>query len=57
MPSSTDLAEAHWIGSSYVITAVVKGEAAETRSFFLAGSREEDKSFVEEEIQVFGEQI
>jgi len=50
--SQTDLAEAHWIGCSYVITSVLQGHAGETRSFLLAGSREEDKSFVDEPLQV-----
>jgi proteasome lid subunit RPN8/RPN11 len=49
--SPTDLAEAHWLGCSYVITSVANGAAAQTRSFRLAGSREEDKRFEEEEIQ------
>jgi len=47
--SSTDLAEAHWIGCSYVITRVAGGVAAETRFFRLEGSWDE-KRFVEEEI-------
>ncbi len=47
--SSTDLAEAHWIACSYVITSVASGQAAETRSFRLEGSWD-DKRFVEEEI-------
>src|ERR1700758_3353319 len=38
--SQTDLAEAHWIGCSYVITSVEKGRAAITNSFELAGSDE-----------------
>lgn len=53
--SSTDLAEAHWIGFSYVITSVVRGQAKETRSFRLTGSEEgseEHKRFVEEELLV-----
>lgn len=41
--SPTDLAEAHWVGCCYVITEVARGRAAQTRSFYLAGSREEDK--------------
>jgi proteasome lid subunit RPN8/RPN11 len=49
--SSTDLAEAHWLGCSYVITSVMGGRAAETRSFLLTGSADEaEKAFVEEEI-------
>jgi proteasome lid subunit RPN8/RPN11 len=51
-PSFTDLAEAHWLGCSYVITAVPDGEAAETLSFHLAGSSEEDKHFLPEEISL-----
>lgn len=51
--SATDLAEAHWIGCSYVITAVEHGRAAHTSSFALAGDSEETKHFVEEEIRVF----
>lgn len=43
--SSTDLAEAHWLGCSYVITEVAQGKAAITNSFLLAGSTEEDKHF------------
>jgi proteasome lid subunit RPN8/RPN11 len=50
--SPTDLAEAHWLGCSYVITAIEKGSATATNSFHLAGILEEDKRFEEEEIQV-----
>ena len=46
--SPTDLAEAHWIGCSYVITSVEKGKAAVTNSFELGGSDEADKKFVSE---------
>lgn len=53
--SATDLKEAHWIGASYVITKVVSGKAAETRSFRLAGSTEEDKRFEAEAIELSGE--
>ena len=49
--SATDLDEAHWIGCSYVITAVENGRAAETRSFALAGASEETKRFVPETIE------
>ncbi len=49
--SSTDLAEAHWIGCSYVITAVENGHATITHSFVLLGSDEDDKRFQEEEVQ------
>ena len=50
--SSTDFEEAHWIGCSYVITSVDQGVAAKTKSFVLAGTLEEDKFFVEEEMNV-----
>jgi proteasome lid subunit RPN8/RPN11 len=48
--STTDLREAHWIGCSYVITSVEHGRAAETNSFALTGSSEEDKALVDEPI-------
>ena len=35
--SPTDFAEAHWLGCSYVITAVEQRKAAVTNSFLLAG--------------------
>jgi proteasome lid subunit RPN8/RPN11 len=50
--SSTDFAEAHWLGCSYVITEVAHGKAAVTNSFHLAGATEEDKRFEQETIQV-----
>lgn len=50
--SPTDLAEAHWIGCSYVILAVENGRAMETNSFFLSGALEEDKTFAQEELQL-----
>ena len=50
--SSTDLAEAHWIGCSYVITSVEKGKATVTNSFALSGTMEEDKALVQEELVV-----
>jgi proteasome lid subunit RPN8/RPN11 len=50
--SQTDFAEAHWLGCSYVITAVEQGRAAVTNSFLLAGTTEEDKQFEQEEIVV-----
>ncbi|MGA2960255.1 MAG: M67 family metallopeptidase [Candidatus Korobacteraceae bacterium] len=49
--SQTDLAEAHWIGCSYVITSVEQGRAAQTNSFELAGE-EDNKQFHDEEITV-----
>jgi len=50
--SMTDFAEAHWIGCSYVITAVEKGKAAVTNSFLLAGTDEDDKKFLDEAIEI-----
>lgn len=50
--SATDLAEAHWIGSSYVITGVEKGRAAITNSFELKGTDESDKHFSDESLRV-----
>ncbi|HTW79686.1 MAG TPA: M67 family metallopeptidase [Terracidiphilus sp.] len=52
--SETDLAEAHWLGCSYVITEVAAGQARETNSFLLAGNNEEDKRFETETIHVQG---
>ncbi len=50
--SSTDFAEAHWIGCSYVITAIEKGTASVTNSFLLQGLDEETKSFVDEALEI-----
>lgn len=50
--SQTDFAEAHWLGCSYVITAVAQGSATVTNSFLLAGATEEDKQFEQESIEV-----
>jgi proteasome lid subunit RPN8/RPN11 len=50
--SPTDLAEAHWIGCSYVITSVKKGKADATNSFELLGSDENDKKFADEEVEI-----
>ena len=50
--SATDFAEAHWLGCSYVITAVAQGKATITNSFLLAGTTEEDKHFELEAIEV-----
>jgi proteasome lid subunit RPN8/RPN11 len=52
--SPTDFAEAHWIGCSYVITAVAEGKAAVTNSFLLTGPSEEEKRFEEQAIEVVG---
>ena len=50
--SKTDFAEAHWLGCSYVITAVEKGSAQVTNSFLLTGTTEEDKAFEDEAVEV-----
>ena len=50
--SATDLAEAHWLGCSYVITSVTKAKADVTNSFALTGTLEEEKRFVDERIEV-----
>jgi len=50
--SPTDFAEAHWIGCSYVITSVEKGNAALTNSFELTGSEESDKQLVDEQVAI-----
>ena len=50
--SVTDIAEAHWLGCSYVITRVAKGKADVTNSFLLVGTTEEDKSFEGEPIEI-----
>jgi proteasome lid subunit RPN8/RPN11 len=50
--SKTDFAEAHWLGCSYVITAVEKGVAKVTNSFLLTGTTEEDKAFQDEAVEV-----
>jgi proteasome lid subunit RPN8/RPN11 len=50
--SQTDLAEAHWLGCSYVITAVEKGSATLTNSFVLEGESEDDKCFQNEPISL-----
>jgi proteasome lid subunit RPN8/RPN11 len=50
--STTDLAEAHWFGCSYVITSVEKGKATVTNSFELGGSEENGKKLVDEEVEI-----
>jgi proteasome lid subunit RPN8/RPN11 len=50
--SATDLAEAHWLGCSYIITSVARGHATDTNAFHLAGHSEEDKYFESEEIRI-----
>jgi len=53
--STTDFAEAHWLGCSYVITSVAKGIAQETNSFLLTGASEEEKALDPEPIEVDGD--
>ena len=50
--STTDFAEAHWLGCCYMITEVAQGKAAVTNSFLLAGTTEEDKRFEPQTIEV-----
>jgi proteasome lid subunit RPN8/RPN11 len=50
--SQTDFAEAHWVGCSYAITRVDQGKAADTNSFLLTGTSEEDKNFLDEPIEI-----
>ena len=50
--STTDFAEAHWLGCSYVIIAVSQGTATDTNSFLLAGAIEEDKRFEQQAIEI-----
>lgn len=50
--SATDLAEAHWLGCSYVITSVNRGRAELTNSFLLTGDTEDAKRFEDEPLQV-----
>jgi proteasome lid subunit RPN8/RPN11 len=52
MWSSTDFAEAHWMGCSYIITSVEKGASKITNSFFLSGTSEDDKAFQDEGITI-----
>src|SRR5271163_2031543 len=49
--SSTDLAGAHWLGCSYTITSVEKGNAIITNSFELAGTNESDKQLIDEKLE------
>ena len=55
--SPTDFAEAHWLGCSYVITAVSQGKATVTNSFMLAGTTEDDKRYEQETIAVDDEPV
>jgi molybdopterin/thiamine biosynthesis adenylyltransferase/rhodanese-related sulfurtransferase/proteasome lid subunit RPN8/RPN11 len=50
--SATDLAEAHWLGCSYVIVTVAGGQAEAAACYRLAGTVEEDKFFEPETIVI-----
>ncbi|HEX5435458.1 MAG TPA: M67 family metallopeptidase [Candidatus Angelobacter sp.] len=50
--SQTDLAEAHWLGCSYVITAVAQGVAQDTNAFVLLGETEDNKRLENEVVRV-----
>ncbi len=50
--SSTDFAEAHWLGCSYLITRVAKGKSEDSNSFHLEGTSEENKTFQDEPIEI-----
>jgi proteasome lid subunit RPN8/RPN11 len=50
--SPTDLADAHWLGCSYVITRVEKGLARDTNSFVLSGGDEAEKRLEDEPVEV-----
>ncbi len=51
--SQTDLAEANWSGYSYVITQVTDAKAEITNSFELEWRGENDKTFVDEKLELF----
>ena len=50
--SATDIAEAHWLGCSYVITRIAQGKADLTNSFLLRGAAEDSKHFEDESIEI-----
>ena len=50
--STTDFAEAHWLGCSYVITRVAQGKSEDTNAFHLEGTSEENKRFDDEPIEL-----
>ena len=52
--STTDFAEAHWYGCSYVITAVAQGKAEVTNAFLLRGTGEDSKQFEDQPVEVLG---
>jgi len=53
--SQTDFNEAHWVGCSYIITAIEQGKAAITNSFLLTGTGEEDKQFLDEPVEILAD--
>ena len=55
--SATDMADAHWLGCSYVITSVFAGSATATNSFLLTGATEEHKRFEPEKIDLIHEAL
>jgi len=55
--SATDIAEAHWLGCSYLITRVARGKADVTNSFLLTGTSEEDKRFEDEAIEILMQEL
>jgi proteasome lid subunit RPN8/RPN11 len=50
--SPTDFDEAHWLGCSYLITAVARGKAAVTNAFQLIGESEDTKLFQPQSILI-----
>src|SRR5579884_309086 len=50
--SKTDFEEAHWVGCSYIITSIENGKATITNSFLLTGTSEEDKQFLDEQVEI-----
>ncbi len=50
--SRTDFDEAHWLGCSYVITAIEQGQAKTTNSFLLKGASEDEKTFEDEALEI-----
>ena len=55
--SKTDFEEAHWVGCSYIITMIDKGKATVTNSFLLTGTSEEDKKFLDEQVEVLAGEV
>ncbi|HUQ49521.1 MAG TPA: M67 family metallopeptidase [Terriglobales bacterium] len=50
--SGTDLKEAHWMGSSYLIVSVSAKGTSDAASYLLRGANEEEKHFEEEELHL-----